>query len=257
MHRLFSRWALVAVLLALVAAAAACGDSSTAASRTSDADGTGTAGAAGFCTAAGKLVTALGGDGDPSQALKTAIISRAGSLAGDLSTLGEKFGAAASSGDETAFLADDLRAAASATFAGIASTCGYQTVDVSAADYEFGGLPATLVAGPTAFHMTNAGTEVHEMLFYRRAEGTEGDLVDIVNDDPTVSDGRLEDVGVMLPAAPGEDSVLLTDLTPGDYVTVCFLPKGTTSMAQVGAGDGGDPNGDHRSLGMIKPFTVS
>ena len=256
MYRPLSARALAAVLLALVTLATACGDSSTAKRGTTDSTATGAAGTTGFCAAAGRLVTALGSGGDPSKALKTAIDRAPGPLAKDLSTLGEKFGTAASSGDDSAFLADDLRETASTTFAGIASNCDYQTANISATEYKFGGLPATLAAGPTAFHMTNRGSEVHEMLFYRRAKGTEGDIVSIVNDEPTVSDGRLEEIGVMLPAAPGEDSVLLVDLTPGDYVAVCFVAEGTTSMAQVAAHAGGDASGDHRSLGMIKAFTV-
>ena len=255
MHGSRSARALSLVTLVLVTLTAACGGDPATSSASSSTTSTIETGTADFCSAAGKLVAAIGsGAGDPSEALKTAINTAPKPLAKDLSTLGEKFGKAASSGDERAFLANDLREIANTTFAGIASACAYQIIDFSAVEYKFDGIPAVVNAGLTAFHMTDLGSEVHEMLLYRRAKGTEGNIVDIVNDDPTVSDGRLEAVSVMFPAAHGEESRLLVDLTSGDYVAVCFFPKGTMSMAQVGGQDRTGP--DHRSLGMITPFAV-
>jgi hypothetical protein len=252
---LFSR-ALAAVLFASLMLAAACGSTSTSTPATTHTTPATAAASTRFCGAAGNLVKALSGGRDPSTALTAAIDSAPKSVGEHLATMGEKMGAAAASGDDAAFLADDVRAIARTALGEIASTCHYQTADTTAVEYTFKGLPATLAAGPTAFRMTNAGSQVHEMLVYRRAKGTKGNLIEIVNDDPTVTDGRLKEVGVMIPAAPGENSVLLADLTPGDYVAVCFLPEGTTTIAQVGAGNGKHTGRDHRSLGMIKPFTV-
>jgi hypothetical protein len=244
------------VLFASPVLVAACGSTSTSAPATTHTTPTAAATTTRFCGAAGNLVNALSGGGDPSKALTAAIESAPKSVGEHLATLGEKMGAAAASGDDAAFLADDVRAIARTALGEIASACHYQTADTNAVEYTFKGLPATFAAVPTAFRMTNAGSQVHEMLLYRRAKGTTGNLIAIVNDDPTVSDGRLEEVGVMIPAAPGENSVLLADLTPGDYVAVCFLPEGTNTMAQVGAANGKHAGRDHRSLGMIKPFTV-
>lgn len=214
---------------------------------------------AAFCTAAGELVQTFSTGGDPSTALEAAIAAAPDSLGTQLRDLGEQFGAAAQTaaetGDDSAFLAADLRKAAAETFGAMASTCDYQTADLDATEHSFGDVPAELEPALTAFHLANEGEQVHELLLYRRADGATGDLADIVNEDPNVSDGRLDEAGVMLPAGPGEESVLLIDLAPGDYVMVCFIQDGTTSIDQLTSTEG-DETTDHRSLGMIDTFSV-
>ena len=250
------RLALVPVL-GLGVLLAACGDDTTAESSiTTDAG----AAPAAFCAKAGDLVQSLDREGDPSAALQAAVDAAPGTTGEKLQALGEQFGAAAQSanesGNDAAFLAEDLRTAAATAFGAIATTCDLQNVELAATEYSFGDVPDVLTRGLTAFHLANGGKQAHEMLLYRRAAGTTGDLVDIVNEDPTVSDGRLEEVGVMLPAGPGEDSVVLEDLAAGDYVMVCFLQDGTTSVDQIASGDVDRSAKDHRSLGMTDTFMV-
>ena len=50
-------------------------------------------------------------------------------------------------------------------------TCEWNTVDVTAADYAFQGVPSELDSGVTSFEFKNGGTEVHEMVLFRRNDG--------------------------------------------------------------------------------------
>ena len=55
--------------------------------------------------------------------------------------------------------------------AAVHAGCGYEAVDVSAVNYAFVDLPATLPAGTTSFALTNDADEPHELILFRRADG--------------------------------------------------------------------------------------
>jgi hypothetical protein len=60
-------------------------------------------------------------------------------------------------------------------------------------------------------------------------------------------------------AGPGQTSYSALDLEPGNYVVVCFLPKGSTQDAwdEMMAG-GPEPDGQpHAMLGMTAEFEVT
>ena len=110
-------------------------------------------------------------------------------------------------------------------------------VAVSATDYAFEfGAPT---AGPTSFTMTNDGDETHVMLLAKVAEGSSVEEVLEAEDTEGLTDVEL----VSDSATPGDEAVLTADLTPGDWVMVCFLPDAD-----------GTP---HYELGMVSDFTIT
>lgn len=110
-------------------------------------------------------------------------------------------------------------------------------VDVTATDYAFALAPAP-AAGRTSFVMTNEGAERHVMLLFRLAEGATMDQVLASEGDEGIEGDELESDS----AAPGEEAVLTTDLEPGEYGIVCYIPNRE-----------GTP---HLALGMVTQFTV-
>lgn len=129
-------------------------------------------------------------------------------------------------------------------------------IDVDAFDYGFDGMPATADAGPTMFKFTNAGSDLHEGILYRRKDGVVGDPVDLVNADPSGESGNLEEVGVAFIGSAGDQSYLTADLEPGSYALVCYFPRGVETFDELSAA-GEDPETDHRSAGMIVGFEVA
>jgi hypothetical protein len=96
-------------------------------------------------------------------------------------------------------------------------------------------------SGDFAFHVTNAGTQVHEaVLVPLPAEGT---LEEILQDESF----EPQPIFVKFPYGPGEESdvALEAPLEPGRYAMVCFLP------------DTEDPEmSPHAFKGMVAEFTV-
>ena len=109
-------------------------------------------------------------------------------------------------------------------------------VAVSAVDYAFEfGDPA---AGRTQFTMTNEGDERHVMVLFRLADGVTMDEVLASEGEDGIDGPELESET----AAPGETAILTTDLEPGAYGMICYIPNAD-----------GTP---HLALGMVKEFTV-
>jgi hypothetical protein len=104
------------------------------------------------------------------------------------------------------------------------ANCGYAELNVAASEYAFGGVPPSLVAGPTIVTFANIGEEVHEFIVFR------------INDDVTLTVEELlalpeeESDSMATPAGqafafPGETNHALIDFTPGRYIALCFLPE--------------------------------
>jgi uncharacterized cupredoxin-like copper-binding protein len=110
-------------------------------------------------------------------------------------------------------------------------------VAVSATEYAFA-LDSDPAAGRTQFTMTNDGQQRHILVLFKLAEGATMEQVEESEGEEGIDGPELESET----AAPGETAVLTTDLVPGDYAIICYLP---------------DPDGTpHVALGMVKEFTV-
>jgi hypothetical protein len=131
-----------------------------------------------------------------------------------------------------------------------AENCGDETLTVTAADYEFTGMPSTLAAGEYGIVLENEGVEWHEMLIFKKNEGVEATAQELLDMPEEEALGMVEQKGAAF-AGPGESSGTVVDLEEGDYFAVCFIPVGTTSLDTEGDGP------PHFTEGMLLEFSVT
>ena len=120
---------------------------------------------------------------------------------------------------------------------------------MTALDYEYQGIPATLPAGVTKIKMTNAApTEDHMMVMAKLTAAGEKMELDKVLDLPDKKAAKYIDNkhAAFMQATPGAAGYAPINLTPGEYAYMCFFPEG------------GKKNGKpHFMLGMEGKDTVS
>jgi hypothetical protein len=242
------RLAAAGLALSFIGGVAACGDDD-AESAAPD-DGTPTA----ACDAAIDLSTAFSGppDGDAASWAETSLVpigERLAELPGDAGSAGETlrstFAQIAETGDLAAFESPETEQALATVGAAIHRDCGFETVEVEAYDYRYEGLPSQVDAGRVSFSLENKGTEDHEIVIFRRADGVDETLEELMElpEDEVMS--KIEFTGVAF-GSPGSTTYTAADLAPGTYFVVCFIP--------VGGGEEGPP---HFVEGMSGTFTVS
>lgn len=123
------------------------------------------------------------------------------------------------------------------------------SVSVDLVDFAFTGIGATLPAGKTTIAVSNKGQQSHEMSLLRLKGITAGDLRKLLttppdpNAPPPSGPPPYESAGGFQGIAPGGNGWTTVNLTPGEYVLLCFLPDQAS----------GKP---HVALGMFKPLTV-
>ena len=126
--------------------------------------------------------------------------------------------------------------------------CPGTQVPVTAIDYEFQGMPATLKPGFTNFKLTNAAPKEDHMLTFQKlnAKGETIDLDKLLAMPEKKSNQYFEQTGGAFMYAPaGQVAYGPANLTPGKYVYACFVQQG------------GKKNGKpHFMLGMKGEFTV-
>jgi uncharacterized cupredoxin-like copper-binding protein len=103
-------------------------------------------------------------------------------------------------------------------------------------------IPAEVKAGKQTWQIINEGTQPHEIMLIRLAEGkTLADAQAFAQaphgQPPFSSIGGFQGIN------PGSSGWLNLDLQPGDYVALCYIPDPASGHA-------------HMDLGMIMPFTV-
>jgi hypothetical protein len=153
---------------------------------------------------------------------------------------------------EDAFETPEVSAAADAAHAYDLATCGWETVDVTATDYAFDGVPEELPAGPTSFELTNDAEEVHELLLLRKEDGVTQSVEELLAMPEEEAMALATVVGVPALATPGSSAYTVADLAPGDYIAICFIPTGMTAT------DGPPPEGPpHAVHGMHAELSVS
>lgn len=139
---------------------------------------------------------------------------------------------------------------------------GGRSVDVTAREYAFQGLPATLEPGDVTFSVDNMGSEVHELHLFKLDEdvSTVSELLGLSQDE---AQDRMSSVGMAV-ADPGETESFDAELSAGRYAAVCLIPVGTMPEDGHSGHDMGDmedmvfdPNADnHMRRGMFGEFTV-
>jgi len=136
-----------------------------------------------------------------------------------------------------------------AALALVATACGGdgdETRTVTAQDYRFENLPATVDAG-TTFRLTNASrVELHEMVVFRIPDGETRSVEELIRL-PEEELGAIfagePDMVLLAPPGGGEQiaAVGTGRLTrPGRYAVVCFIPTGADPAAYLAAAQTSD-----------------
>jgi len=154
---------------------------------------------------------------------------------------------------EEVFETPAVQAAEQTTHAFDEENCGWGSVDVTATEYAFAGLPATMEAGRTSINLTNTGVELHEIVLLSRNPGVT-ETFDQILDLPEEEAMTKVTPQSFTFAAQGDTEYSVVDLPAGSYLAVCFIPQGLTSE------DGPPPADDaapHFVLGMKNEITVA
>lgn len=150
---------------------------------------------------------------------------------------------------EEAFETPEVQEADAAFHEAHVSECELETVDVTAVDYAFNGVPDTLEAGFVSFELTNDGDEPHEMVVFRKNDGVEQSFEELVEAE---ADDQVTFVAGSF-AEPGDDAYAVAELKAGDYAMVCFIPVGASAEGPQEGEEEGPP---HFTRGMLSEFTV-
>jgi hypothetical protein len=267
-----------AALVAVVAfVAAGCGDddddasdASASASDAGETDGLETEGASdasAFCDAAAEVDTvSLGlesGEASPEalqQAMQAAADAAPDEIAEAVGTMvtetqalmAEQAAAPEQEGGPPPIPTEAFFTASSEVGGYLSDNCHFETLDITATNYEFDGIPETVPAGTTVLNFTNEGTEFHEIALAQLPEGEERPLEELLAlpEEPPLTDKAF----VLAP--PGVDTYVTADLEPGRYVGICFVPVGATPEALQSGAPLNEEDG-HFMHGMVAEFTVS
>lgn len=172
--------------------------------------------------------------------------------------------------DEASSSPDAVTADAPAASDAQVTTTAGETIEVTATDYAYAGIPATVAPG-TKLSLTNASaTELHELVVIRVPDGEARSVEELIalpeaeqeaifgNGPPAVVQLAMPGSNEPIPAV-GDGTVT----EPGRYAVVCFIPQGADPdefmAAAETSGDGppdvaGGP--PHAMLGMYAEFTV-
>lgn len=146
-----------------------------------------------------------------------------------------------------------------------------ETIEVTAHDYVFNGLPESVVPGASFTLRNDSEAEAHEMVVVRIADEETRNLEELLELPEEDTEDVVEFQGVLV-ALPGEEGVnpeaggdSITVTEPGRYAVVCFIPEGAdlevVEQALSGAAEAEEePDlGDgtpHAFLGMVGEFQV-
>jgi hypothetical protein len=157
----------------------------------------------------------------------------------------------AETGEFEAFESPEVDAAGTADHEYALANCGWEQVDVTAVNYAFEGLPDELEAGVASFELANEGTELHEFVLVRKNDDTTESFEELLALPQDEAQAKISFAASAF-ATPGEENVYaLADLTPGEYLAVCFIPVGTVDEETVAEGP------PHFTQGMQHELTVS
>lgn len=147
--------------------------------------------------------------------------------------------------------------ASDTTYRWMGENCGYGAVDVTAKEYKYEGMPTDVSAGKSVVNLTNAGTEMHEMVFVRVNDDVTGSTDELLAMPEDEVMKKIEIKGTVF-APPGTTAHSTVDLSSGRYLIACFIPVGLTPEAAAAMDTGGAvPDGPpHFTQGMLHEVTI-
>jgi uncharacterized cupredoxin-like copper-binding protein len=128
--------------------------------------------------------------------------------------------------------------------------CDVETLDVTATEYEYDGIPDELTTGYHVLNFSNEGQEQHEMFAFKINDGVTESLDEIFALPEDEIFGKITPVNAAFAPPGGSDTGSWNLTSPGSYAVVCFIPVGS-----VGETEGDGP--PHLAEGMVQEFTVS
>lgn len=148
---------------------------------------------------------------------------------------------------------------------GPADSGAAEVVEISMADFSYGGLPPELPAGARIEVTNTSEAEIHEFVAIRLEDGDDRPVEEIVESDLERLLTEQPPAAVLLAAPGGEQINAVGDGTltePGRYVVVCVIPTGAdpAEYLQAAAASDGPPQVDggapHVANGMFAEVTV-
>lgn len=145
--------------------------------------------------------------------------------------------------------------------ASASASAAAQQIEVIGTDYAYSDIGATLT-GPITFTFKNEGQDVHELILVRKNDDVSETFQELLAMPEEASAEKIGFVGVAI-ATPGTTAPeTLTANQPGQYLMVCFIPQGTSSIPSMAPDASGPPAGlgdgpPHFTLGMLREFTIS
>ncbi|MCA1691235.1 MAG: hypothetical protein ABR540_15060 [Acidimicrobiales bacterium] len=171
----------------------------------------------------------------------------------EIDTQVRAFEQARAGGDpEAPFETPEVMEAAEKSHAFDLENCGWGKVDVTTKEYSFDGLPGDLKAGKTSIDIENEGKELHEIVLLSKNPGVTESFDQLLELPQEQAMTKVTPVAGAF-ASPGETDYVVTTLTAGEYLAVCFIPQGLKSEEAQPAADAKP----HFALGMKKEITVS
>lgn len=135
--------------------------------------------------------------------------------------------------------------------------CDAESIEVTAVDYSFQGVPSTIPAGRVGVNFENKGKELHEFVLLRKNDDTTESFDELLE---LPEEEAMEKVtsGFGAFAFPGSSDSRIIELEAGEYLAVCFIPVGLTpEVAEAAESGGEEPQGPpHFTQGMRAEFTV-
>jgi hypothetical protein len=150
--------------------------------------------------------------------------------------------------DVTSLFSDDAVGEAGAAIDEWAvDNCDYETIDVTATDYAFAGVPTTLEKGKFVFQLQNDGAEHHVLVIARNKGTMTTDEILALPEAKALK--QIELVGETFAPAGGSGTGYVNITKSGDYIVLCPIPTGT-----VGDTEGTGP--PHFVHGMVSDLEV-
>jgi hypothetical protein len=131
-----------------------------------------------------------------------------------------------------------------------ADNCDIDTLDVTAKEYEYEGVPDEMSTGYHVVNFANEGNENHEMFAFRFNDGTTESIDELFGLPEDEAFSKITPVNAVYAPAGGSDIVSWNLSEPGRYAVFCAI-----SVGSVGESEGDGP--PHFTEGMTKEFTVT
>jgi hypothetical protein len=120
--------------------------------------------------------------------------------------------------------------------------CGFESLAVTAKDFEFVGLPDEVPAGTAVVQLTNEGENPHVVEISRIPDAQTTAEQIVADPEAAMAGGLIEMVAGGAFTEPGGEGYLTVELAPGRYLVTCMIPD--------------SENVPHAAHGMFHELTV-